>query len=315
MEQVIRILIVDDDEPTLETLQDILEHEGYKVTTASTAKEAIEQVDQHFCHILLIDINLPDQSGIEVLHQLKQLQPEAEAVMVTGHASLENALQSFENASAYVEKPVDIPGLLAKIQQLSEKQIQRLQQKQQQEKLEQELAFYRELSHTDPLTHLYNARYFRSVLAKEIRRARRYSRSIVVLMMDIDQFKAYNDRYGHIDADDALVELGRIFQKSKRASDLVARLGGEEFAFLLPETDSQKGYKFAERIRNSVAEAQFPLRDTGYGHLTLSIGVAEFPRNASEDTELMHCADQALYVAKRAGRNQTQVYHKPNSEN
>lgn len=311
MTETIRILIIDDDEPTRDTLGDVLTEAGYSVEVAANAQEALAAAAQLFHHILLIDIHLPDQSGIDVLHELKRQHPDVEAVMITGHASLENALQSFENASAYVEKPVDIPDLLNKIEEISVRQADRLAQKEIQKQLQQELQFYKDLSNTDRLTQLYNGSYFRQTLADEANRARRYDRSFVVMMLDIDFFKQYNDRHGHVDADDALIELARIFAESKRTSDVVARLGGEEFAFLLPETDTKQAYNFAERLRNQVSETRFPLREQGYGRLTLSIGIAEFPRSASDKTELVRCADQALYRAKHAGRNQTCIYETP----
>lgn len=301
MQERARILIIDDDLSARESLKDNLELEGYLVETAANGSEALQKARGCFQNILLIDILLPDIRGSELLTQLKHLYPESEAIMVTGYASLESALDTFEQASAYIQKPIQVPQLLEKVESLLRKQTTRLKQK-------EDLELYRELSHLDALTRLHNARHFRDLFDVELQRAERYGHTLAVIMLDIDHFKQYNDRYGHLEGDAALTGLARILQEVPRVSDVAARVGGEEFAILLPETDKKNAYLLAERLRTAVEETEFPLHDGTVAHLTLSLGIAEYPKDASSETDLLRCADQALYTAKNNGRNQTRLY-------
>lgn len=162
----------------------------------------------------------------------------------------------------------------------------------------------KKLAITDELTGLYNYRYMLQRLDDEIERARRYGRSVSMLMLDADEFKLYNDTHGHIAGDTALMELGAVLHGSVRDIDVVCRYGGEEFAILLPETDAEGAFVAAEKVRDAVAAHAFPAADGARTEqLTVSIGLSTFPRRASDREELLRQADDALYVAKRSGRN------------
>lgn len=164
------------------------------------------------------------------------------------------------------------------------------------------------LAVTDALTGLFNRRHMQTVLADERRRALRYGHPLSVIMLDVDGFKSYNDTYGHVQGDVLLKTLARVLQNSVRSVDVVGRLGGEEFIVVLPETPSGEGYQAAERLRLAVAETVFP----GFAHdpslavyKTISLGVATYPDTTQDTQALMLLADNALYQAKRGGRNQT----------
>ncbi|HLG18884.1 MAG TPA: GGDEF domain-containing protein [Bdellovibrionota bacterium] len=168
------------------------------------------------------------------------------------------------------------------------------------------------LSITDRLTGLAN--YFRlhEVLAAEFRRAHRYSLELCVLLVDIDHFKKINDTHGHLFGDFVLHELGQIFAANRRESDYVARTGGEEFCFVLTQTNVADAIRFAERLRESVARHRFEYKGIRTD-VTLSAGVASIKDLASPTAEeggkaLMSLADEALYVAKRHGRNRVERY-------
>ncbi len=164
-----------------------------------------------------------------------------------------------------------------------------------QKHLEEEL---RHAAFHDRLTGLHNRRFFDNLLARELKRAGRRGVALSLLMLDIDHFKALNDRYGHLVGDDILKHLARVLESRLRGSDVLARWGGEEFIALLPETDLGGAVALAEAVRARVAEADFP----GAGRVTVSIGVATHrPREAAKD--LVHRADAALYAAKEGGRN------------
>jgi diguanylate cyclase (GGDEF)-like protein len=156
----------------------------------------------------------------------------------------------------------------------------------------------------DAKTGLYNARFFAQALDHELARARRYRRPLSLIMVDLDLLRRTNNTYGHLAGDAVLEGVAEIFRLKVRAQDVAARFGGEEFAILLPETDAAQALELAERIRRAVAVTLFrtetapqPLR------ATISVGVAAFPRDAADVTQLVHRADLAVYRAKLEGRN------------
>jgi len=165
-----------------------------------------------------------------------------------------------------------------------------------------------QLAITDPLTGLANHRQFYDQLEREFRRAQRYQRPLTLLMLDLDRFKAFNDRHGHLAGDQALRETADVLRQNARSVDILARYGGEEFAIILPETDMLRGASHAERIRSAVASHVFLSQETGLEHqVTVSIGVATLSPTLQKIEELVHDADQALYRAKAAGRNRLEL--------
>ncbi len=166
----------------------------------------------------------------------------------------------------------------------------------------------RQLAITDPLTGLANHRQFYDQLPREFRRAQRYQRPLTLLMLDLDHFKAFNDRYGHLAGDQALRETADILRQNARSVDLLARYGGEEFAIILPETDLVRAAAHAERIRSAVASHVFEGQETGQEHrVTISIGVAALTAATQKIEDLVHDADQAMYRAKAGGRNRLEL--------
>ena len=166
----------------------------------------------------------------------------------------------------------------------------------------------RQLAITDPLTGLANHRQFYTQLAREMRRAQRYRRPLTVLMLDLDHFKAFNDRFGHLAGDQALREIAGVLRHNARSVDILARYGGEEFAIILPETDLARAAAQAERVRVAVAEHVFHSPETRQEHrVTVSIGAAMLMPGTRKAEDLVGQADQALYRAKAAGRNRLEL--------
>ena len=187
---------------------------------------------------------------------------------------------------------------------------------------------------TDGLTGLYNHRFFYDRLNAEVARARRYSLQLSVLMLDLDDFKRFNDTFGHQAGDRALAEVGRLLRRQLRSGvDIACRYGGEEFAVILPHTpalgaetvgrrltesviaavgltgDAPSAKLAGERLRHAIEAASFPGRESEeVTHVTVSIGVASYPEHADDVTTLVGSADNALYVAKRRGKNRVEVF-------
>jgi diguanylate cyclase (GGDEF)-like protein/PAS domain S-box-containing protein/putative nucleotidyltransferase with HDIG domain len=165
------------------------------------------------------------------------------------------------------------------------------------------LAAAEELAAIDALTGLANHRTFHDRLRIELERARRHGRGLSLVLMDLDHFKQVNDRYGHQVGDRVLRHAARVFEEETRTGELVARVGGEEFAMILPEADGEEAFRAAERVRRAVGAATFP----EVGHMTMSAGVCDLPHAGDADT-LYRLADGALYWAKHSGRDMVLRY-------
>lgn len=162
---------------------------------------------------------------------------------------------------------------------------------------------------TDEKTQLFNFRYFKSQLHQEFIRARRFHEPFSVIMVDVDKFKHYNDTNGHLLGDEVLKKVARLIRQECRETDVPARFGGEEFALLLPRTDKDEAKAVAERIRRAVEDEVFINQEKQPGgNLTVSLGVATFPNDATSEEELIGVADIALYEAKSRGRNRSLHY-------
>lgn len=176
-------------------------------------------------------------------------------------------------------------------------------------KLEEELV---RLSITDELTGLFNQRFFYATLGREIEAAKRYGQSLCLVMLDLDRFKSYNDRFGHLEGDRVLRACGQDLRAQVRTTDLACRYGGEEFVVLLPRTFLEEACRVAQRVRTGVKSLQFQPPDPNGGPdqtvgITVSLGVAEY-RSGMTLEDLVRRADQALYAAKEAGRDRVAVH-------
>jgi diguanylate cyclase (GGDEF)-like protein len=169
----------------------------------------------------------------------------------------------------------------------------------------------KQISITDSLTGLLNRGHFQERLAEEIERFKRHKLPFSLIMIDIDDFKRLNDTHGHVVGDEALVATARSIRNSIRAIDMAARYGGEEFTVILPQTAKQAARTMAQRIGRAVARTPIQTTKGVVLYLTVSLGAASFPDDATTGDELLQRADQAMYEAKRRGKNQAVVYEPP----
>ena len=298
----IRLLIVDDEEIMRTFLNEVLRDEGYEIELAASGLEAVDLLSAATFDIVLTDIVMPELDGLGVVAASKKLPYEVDVIVMTGYASMETAVESMKlGAVDYITKPFNIDQIrIIVANRVKERSLK---------KQAAEGQFYKELSRRDGLTDLYNHRFLHQLLETEISRAGRYDRSVSLLMIDIDNFKVFNDTHGHPAGDSVLKQMGHTLRRLSRNCDYVARYGGEEFAIIVPEVSTGAAARMAERICAVVDETEFEGEEVmPRGRLTISIGVATFPAQASTKDELIDHADKALYKAKAGGRNRVVVY-------
>ncbi|MGB9627399.1 MAG: GGDEF domain-containing response regulator [Thermodesulfobacteriota bacterium] len=285
-----KVLIVDDAPDTLAILQKLLQFEGYEVILASSGEEGVSKAETEKPEVILMDINLPGIDGNEALRRIRKTNPFQSVVMLTAFATVDNAIQALkEGATDFIKKPFENEHLVHIVNQCLEK-YHTLREK---EKLEEEV---RRLSITDDLTGLFNHRHFFKTLEAELVRSKRQNTSLSILMFDVDNFKRYNDLFGHLEGDKVLRRIGEVVKHSIRANvDSGYRYGGDEFAVLLIGATIEQGLAIAERIRTSIEQA-------GFQKITVSIGLSEY-RDQFDLEGFVKSADDALYVAKHSGGN------------
>jgi diguanylate cyclase (GGDEF)-like protein len=292
-----RLLIIDDEESVRLLLKDLLEETGYEVRTAKSGEEALQMIRIATYDIIITDLRLRGMHGLEVVKEVRAIDPGIDVIVMTGYASVNSAVESMKaGAIDYITKPFNSDHIKMVVQKsLDRREYQRLAQ---------EREFYKVLSSIDGLTELYNYRYMHQYLKVELEREKRYKRHLSLLMVDIDDFKHYNDLYGHMVGDQVLRKLASILRNATRGCDVICRYGGEEFAIILPETSKEEAVIVCERIRKSVAMTlMVDEEENAVGTISVTIGLASFPEDADNKDDLIERADKALYQGKRAGKN------------
>jgi two-component system, cell cycle response regulator len=262
-----------------------------KVTRSSwrtRAPRALDLYNSELPDLVLLDLKLPDLSGLDVLKHISSRDEETGLIVISGVGSTDDAIEALRRGAwDFLVKPFRQPGIRAPLREQGagksaserenrlyrehlEEEVERrttelrqeiIARKRIEEDLRRSEMRYRELSLTDELTGLYNARHFFRQVQAEVERALRYSSPLSLCVIDIDNFKQYNDAYGHLSGDAVLSELGRLIQKLIRDADSAYRYGGEEFIIVLPETTREEAARVAERIRITFFEHAFYPKD------------------------------------------------------
>jgi diguanylate cyclase (GGDEF)-like protein len=292
------VLVVDDEPEIAELLAVRLTSSGFEVQTAHSGQRALDILEVNPIDLVFLDISMPGMNGLDTLDRLRDRDGDVGVVLMTGHGSETIVVDALrKGADDYLRKPFSGGEFNAVLERTLAKLDIRRQNSDLRRQLEERVAFMEQQALTDELTGLANRRSFDHHLVRLTQAADRGSQ-FALLMMDIDHFKQVNDRYGHATGDRLLQEIARLVQSRIRVSDIAARIGGDEFAVLLPRATAADGVRVAEALRIGIAGSAI---DTGKGplHATISIGVAD----SSAGGSVLEAADSALYGAKSGGRN------------
>ncbi len=313
LDKAIELLVVDDEESILSLLSELLTDEGYRVTSCTSAEQALEILKSRSIPLVIADNRLPGMSGIDLLRKVREISGDIQVLIMTSHASLDMAINALRGgATEFLLKPFeDLHVVIAIVKRALDKYdlIQKnrellIRLKQENEELERVNNKLKALSRQDGMTGLYNHRYMKECLDAELARAIRHGRAFSIAFMDLDHFKHYNDTHGHQRGDELLCGFARLLREGFRETDMVARYGGEEFLVILPETDKNAAISLAGRLRQQISAHPFEGRESQPGgKITVSIGVVSYPSDATTADGLIKVADEALYRAKNAGRN------------
>ncbi len=301
----VHVLIVEPNEETYQSLMEAFQEPGYFVDGAQSGKRAIDLVKEFFYNFAMVEVDLPDMRGVDFLKVLKEIHPDTSVIFITGNPSVENSVDALNaGASAFLVKPVQTEQMMQQVGEILARQKAILETRELLFAERKKREFYQYLSIRDGLTELYNHRHFHELLNQEIAPASRYNRPLSLLMIDLDDFKKFNDSYGHPAGDQALQYMARLFRENCRRVDHICRYGGEEFAIIAPETSGKNAVYLARRLLNKVRKTKMQIYDSLLeAKLTLSIGLASFPADANSKEDLIIKADQNLLQAKNEGKD------------
>jgi diguanylate cyclase (GGDEF)-like protein len=302
-----KVLVVDDLPLNRKLQKAYLNEVGYQVVLAEDGLDALRKVREFSPDIVLLDIVMPKMDGYQVCRHIKHniRTRYTPVILVTALNEMEAKIKGIEaGADDFISKPFNKLELLARVKSLL--RIKHLNKELQSkiQLLERAQKKLKKLAITDGLTGIFNYRFFKEQLHKEIIRAQRHDKHLSIAMLDIDFFKKYNDTHGHPAGDAVLKNIAEILVKNIRTIDLAARYGGEEFAIIFVETDKAAAGFVASKLKQLVEDYKFPYESTQpNGKITVSMGVATYPENGKTSDDLIAIADKRLYRAKKEGRN------------
>lgn len=296
-----RLLLVDDHQLNIRVMYEMFRHD-YEVFIALNGEQALEKCFELKPDLVLLDVVMPRMDGYEVCRRLKA-DPELcdiPVIFITSHFDEADEVRGFElGAVDFIHKPVN--PIITKARVKTQLQLKR------------QTDVLRTISQLDGLTGVANRRRFDEQLSLDWRSCARTQEPLALVMLDIDYFKQYNDEFGHLAGDECLRKVAHALQQTLgRPYDLLARFGGEEFVVLLPRTDLSGARFLAERMLQRVADLHLPHPLTPTGQVSLSAGLAcTVPLEQSSPLVLLQQADDLLYKAKQAGRDQLQSAPQP----
>lgn len=317
------ILIVDDTKANIIALTALLDSPNLNILSADSGNEALKLLLKENIDLILLDVQMPGMNGFEVAEIMRanNKTKNIPIIFVTAISKEEKFIfKGYElGAVDYLYKPISNEILKSKVNvfiRLNKQTKMIINKTKELEKTvaklklaEKKLTYY---SRTDELTDILNRRGFEAEYELEWARAVRYNRYISILMIDIDDFKIFNDTYGHLEGDVCLREVANTIKASlQRTADIVSRFGGEEFVVVLPETDSKGAKIVAEEIRKNIENLKIKNKKSNVlEFITVSIGITtSLPTRELDRTDLIDEADRGLYSAKNSGKNKSDYFH------
>ena len=293
----ITVLVIEDHPDQRDLLAIVLQREGYRVVTAAHGLEALEKLEKENVQIALSDIMMPKMDGFELISRIRS-NPALKniyLILITARIQEGDRVRGLDlGADDYITKPFSFSELLARVR-VGSRVVQ----------YQRHLEYQTQV---DSLTGLFNRRAFESKVHEEFERAKRYHNPFSLLILDIDNFKAINDTYGHHGGDTALVKISEILREKTRQSDSPSRYGGEEFVLILPETDQDDALQVARKIHEEIRLCSFGTPNRSFA-LTVSIGLSSTSNKLYADwRQMLDDADQALYVAKNSGKDRVEIW-------
>lgn len=276
------MLIVDDDSNLRETLVNLLSYLGFNIGSAGSGPDALKELDQKPYTFMLTDMKMPEMDGLELIKRVKEEFPDLNIISMTGFSEGYSYIDVINaGASDFIKKPFEVEELEAKVQRIINER-----------NLREELS---RLSITDSLTGLFNQRHFYRRLEEEVLRAQRQKHHLGLIIIDLDNFKAYNDTHGHLAGDEVLRNVGHLINTCIREGvDSGYRYGGDEFAIILIDAGLDVAKGIGKRIQQTFAEN---------GDITASLGYTIYSQGMSSK-DLVAAADKNLYEAKGVGKKE-----------
>lgn len=292
------VLLIEDDPGDALLIQEMLEQQGCKaqLVTVERLSAGISHLQENCCDVVLLDMNLPDSSGLSTMTRLLDAAPSIPIIVLTGLSDEGFGVEAVKSgAQDYLVKG-DIDGRI-----LKRAMFYAVERKKLELALKQTRDLFERQARIDYLTGIYNRLMFNELLEAELQRARRYGSDLSLIMFDLDHFKRINDTYSHTMGDHVLKEVAQLVSDNIRAHDIFTRWGGEEFMVLIPKSNAEQTLILAEKLRSLCESCDF-----GNGlRVTASFGITQFKVEDSSESFIGR-ADQALYLAKNNGRNRTE---------
>jgi len=307
-DQPVRVLLIEDDPDDADYFVEALankENGGIQMECAQDLREAFQRMAGDQFDIIVADLSLPDSQGIETFRKIRERSKDQPILVLTGLNDEMAALETLRRgAQDYLVKGQFSGAFLAKSLRYA---IERNKIHQDLAKTSQELGLANlkldHLAHNDPLTDLLNRRGLDQVLSREVAWAHRHGSSIMALLVDLDDFKRINDTLGHAAGDIVLKEIARRMSEPLRLTDFLARIGGDEFLILLPDTEAVEGIRIAEKVRKAISEKLIDVRSKSI-RVTASVGVVPISGDSVSLDGLLSDTHLALYRSKKKGKDQ-----------
>lgn len=288
-DEKIKILVVDNDQDMREIVLKCLSDAGYDVYAAATGKEALSRAEEIFPDLIMLDILLPDISGIEVEAELNRnhIFANIPVIMVSSLGNLSDKIKDLSaGIDDYIAKPFNREELLLRVSSVLKRR-----------------KVYEEISMTDGLTGLYNLNYFNRQLTQLFNVATRYKSVFSLAIMDVDDLKSINDTYGHLVGNNVLQKIALILRENTRNVDIVTRYGGDEFAVLFPATDKAGVERVMERLQKKLNEESVATKEKAVKcPFSVSVGMATYDDSFNSAEQLFEEADSNMYKHKKAKR-------------